>query len=223
VWDSPAVNNSYTISYYLQGELLGLLLDLAIRDSTDNTKSLDDVMRYLFAHYAGERGFTRDELVASVRAATGLDFEDFWTRYVSGAEEIPWNDYLDAAGWEVAFNEEPALDTRIGAIPPAVQGGRWRAVATPGSAAAIAGLQTGDELVRIDRHPIVDGSDVTAALRRSTVGTDVVVDVMRQNQPLTIRFRPGSYGRVRAQLRDLTTQTDKMRRIRAGLLRGSER
>jgi len=33
------------MSYYLQGELLGFLLDLAIRDSTDNATSLDDVMR----------------------------------------------------------------------------------------------------------------------------------------------------------------------------------
>src|SRR6185503_6508593 len=89
VWDSPAVNQSYTISYYLQGQLLGFLLDLAIRDSTDNAKSLDDVMRYLFDHYAGARGFTRDDLVASVRSATGLSFEDFWTRYVGGVEEIP--------------------------------------------------------------------------------------------------------------------------------------
>src|SRR6266853_1556080 len=77
-WDSPAINNSYTISYYLQGQLLGFLLDLAIRDSTDNAKSLDDVMRYLFDHHAGERGFTRDDLRKAIRAAAGPDFQDFF-------------------------------------------------------------------------------------------------------------------------------------------------
>ncbi|HEV8511076.1 MAG TPA: PDZ domain-containing protein [Gemmatimonadales bacterium] len=219
VWDSPAVNDSYTISYYLQGELLGFLLDLAIRDSTDNAKSLDDVMRYLFDHFANERGFTRADLVASVRSATGRNFEEFWRLYVSGVSEIPWNDYVKAAGWVVAFSDEAAVDARIGSIPPAVQGGRWRAVATPGSAAAAAGLRTGDELVRINGRPIIDGSDVTAVVRRVGRGDTVVVDVVRDNQPLTIRFQAGTYQRVRARLRDLPARTPKMQRIRDGLVR----
>jgi predicted metalloprotease with PDZ domain len=218
-WDSPAVNNSYVISYYLQGELLGFLLDLAIRDSTDNAKSLDDVMRYLLDHYAGERGFTRDELVAAVRSATGHDFEEFWRLYVSGATEIPWDDYLSSAGWEVVFTEAPDVDARIGSIPPAVQGGRWRAVAAPGSAAERAGLRTGDELVRINRRSVIDGTDVTAAVRAIGPSAEVVVEVVREGSPLTIRFEAGTYNRVRAQLRDLPAPTAKMRRIRAGLLR----
>ena len=218
VWDSPAVNDSYVISYYLQGELLGFLLDLAIRDSTDNAKSLDDVMRYLLVHYAGERGFTRDELVGAVRSATGHDFAEFWRLYVSGATEIPWDDYLRAAGWSVAFTDVPDVDARIGSIPPAVQGGRWRAVAAPGSAAEAAGLRTGDELVRINRRSIIDGSDVTAAVRAIGPRAEVVVDVVREGRPLTIRFFAGTYNRVRAQLRDVAGPTPKMRRIRAGLV-----
>src|SRR5258706_8377408 len=139
-WDSPAINNSYVISYYLQGEVLGFLLDLAIRDSTDNQKSLDDVMRYLLAHYAGERGFTRDELVAAVGSATGgHDFTEFWRRYVSGADEIPWNDYVRAAGWEGVFTNTSAVDARIGSSPPPVHGRRRRARASPGRAAQAAG------------------------------------------------------------------------------------
>jgi predicted metalloprotease with PDZ domain len=219
VWDSPAVNDSYTISYYLQGELLGFLLDLAIRDSTDNAKSLDTVMRFLGDRYSGAHGFTRDDLIATVRKATARNFEEFWRRYVSGVEEIPWNEYLRAAGWEVSFSEEPAVDGRIGSIPPAVQGGRWRAVALPGSAAAAAGLRTGDELVRINGRTIIDGTDVTAVVRTIGRGATVVVQVVRDSQPVTIRFAAGTYQRVRARLRDLPAQTDRMRRIRAGIVR----
>jgi predicted metalloprotease with PDZ domain len=222
-WDSPAVNNSQVISYYLQGELLGFLLDLAIRDSTDNAKSLDDVMRYLLDHYAGERGFTRDELVAAVRSATGRDFEEFWRLYVSGATEIPWDDYLRAAGWTVVFTETPDIDARIGSIPPAVQGGRWRAVATPRGAAEAAGLRTGDELVRINGRSVIDGTDVSAAVRAVGPRAEVVVEVVRDGRPFMIRFSAGTYNRVRAQLRDVPTPTARMRRIRAGLVRGLAR
>jgi predicted metalloprotease with PDZ domain len=220
-WDSPEVNNSYTISYYLQGQLLGFLLDLAIRDSTDNAKSLDDVMRYLFDHYAGERGFTSDEVRAAIRTAAGPDFQDFWRRYVSGTTEIPWDDYLKAAGWSARFVEQAAVDARVGSITPAVQGGRWRAVAIPGSAAAAAGLVTGDELVRINGRDIVDGSDVSAVVRGVSAGRAVTIHVIRGGQPVTIRFTAGTYLQMRAVLIDLPEQTDRMRRIRASLVTGN--
>jgi predicted metalloprotease with PDZ domain len=220
-WDSPEVNDSYVISYYLQGQLLGLLLDLAIRDSTDNAKSLDDVMRYLFDHYAGERGFTSDDLRTAIRTAAGPDLRDFWRRYVSGTTEIPWDDYLKAAGWSVGFSEQPAPDARIGTLTPAVQGGRVRAVAIPGSAAAAAGLVTGDELVRVNGRDIVDGSDVTAVVRGIRPGGAVTIQVMRAGQPVTMRFSAGTYNQVRAVLIDLPDQTDRMRRIRSGILAGN--
>jgi len=220
-WDSPEVNNSYAISYYLQGQLLGFLLDLAIRDSTDNAKSLDDVMRFLFDHYAGERGFTSDELRAAIRTATGPHFEEFWRRYVSGTTDIPWDDFLKAAGWRVSFTTQTATDARIGSIAPAVQGGRWRAVAIPGSAAATAGLVTGDELVRINGRDIVDGSDVSAVVRSVAAGRPVTIQVARGGLPVTIRFTAGTYQQMRAVLTDLPEQTDRMRRIRAGIVTGN--
>ncbi len=205
VWDSPEVNNSYTISYYLQGQLLGFLLDLAIRDSTDNAKSLDDVMRYLFDHFAGERGFTSQEVRTAIRAAAGPDLQDFWRRYVSGTVEIPWDDYVKTAGWAVRFVEQD----------------RWRAVAIPGSAAEAAGLVTGDELVRINGREIVDGTDVSAVVRSVSAGRPVTIQVMRGGQPVSIRFTAGTYRQMRAVLTDLPEQTDRMRRIRASLLTGN--
>jgi predicted metalloprotease with PDZ domain len=221
VWDSPKVNDSHVISYYLQGQLLGFLLDLAIRDSTGNAKSLDNVMRYLFDHYAGERGFTSEDLRTAIRTAAGPDFRAFWRQYVSGTSEIPWDDYLKAAGWSVRFSEQPAADARIGTLTPTVQGGRMRAVAIPGSAAAAAGLVTGDELVRVNGRGIVDGSDVTAVLRGVRPGGLVTIQVMRAGQPVTIRFTAGTYRKVGAVLTDLPDQTDRMRRIRAGILAGN--
>ncbi|HEV8399382.1 MAG TPA: PDZ domain-containing protein [Gemmatimonadales bacterium] len=220
VWDSPAVNNSYSISYYLQGQVLGFLLDLAIRDSTDNSKSLDDVFRYLFDHHAGEKGFTAEDLRNAVRTAAGVDLREFWRRYISGTTEIPWDDYVKAAGWSVRFVEKTAVDARIGSITPAVQGGRWRAVAIPGSAAEAAGLVTGDELVRINGRDIVDGSDVSSVVRSVSAGRPVRIDVIRNGQPVTIRFSAATYQEMDAVLTALPEQTDRMRRIRSSLLTG---
>jgi predicted metalloprotease with PDZ domain len=107
VWDPPEVNGGYSISFYNQGQQLGLLLDIAMRDSTDNRRGMDDLMRLLFARYAGERGYTGAELRAAVNELTGRDFSAFFGRWVSGAEEIPWNDFLSRIGWRVELSGTP--------------------------------------------------------------------------------------------------------------------
>ena len=81
----------------------GVLLDLAIRDATDNRKSLDDVLRRMNEEYA-QKGKFYDEsngIRAVVEEVAGKSFEDFFRRYVSGTAEIPYNDFLSIAGLEL--------------------------------------------------------------------------------------------------------------------------
>jgi predicted metalloprotease with PDZ domain len=93
----------HSISYYNKGQILGVLLDLAIRDATDNHKSLDDVMRRMNAEYAQQGKFYDDSAAirAVVEEVSGKSFADFFNRYVSGTDEIPYNDFLHIAGLEL--------------------------------------------------------------------------------------------------------------------------
>lgn len=91
---------SRSISYYNKGDILGALLDLAIRHATDNHKSLDDVMRLLDDDYAKRGKFYDDSdgIRRAVEEVSGKSFKDFFARYISGTQEIPYNDFLDLAG-----------------------------------------------------------------------------------------------------------------------------
>ncbi|HXX71906.1 MAG TPA: hypothetical protein VEI55_06395 [Candidatus Acidoferrum sp.] len=93
----------HSISYYNKGQILGLLLDLAIRDQTDNGKSLDDVLRRMNQEYARQGKFYDDSagIRAVIEEISGESFADFFRRYVAGTEEIPYNNYLSVAGLEV--------------------------------------------------------------------------------------------------------------------------
>jgi predicted metalloprotease with PDZ domain len=95
-----------SISYYDKGQILGVLLDLAIRDATDNHKSLDDVFRLMNERYARQGKFYDDSngIRAAVEEVAGKSFEDFFRRYVSGVDEIPYNDFLAVAGLELKAN-----------------------------------------------------------------------------------------------------------------------
>jgi predicted metalloprotease with PDZ domain len=92
-----------SVSYYGKGQILGVLLDLAIRDATDDHKSLDDVMRRMNADYAQQhKSYPEgDGIRAAVEAVAGKSFEDFFRSYVSGTAEIPYNDFFGAAGLEL--------------------------------------------------------------------------------------------------------------------------
>ena len=63
-----------TISYYDKGPAVGLLFDFKIRQATNNKKSLDDVMRFLYKEYyqKKKRGFTEEELKNAFESVAGV-------------------------------------------------------------------------------------------------------------------------------------------------------
>jgi predicted metalloprotease with PDZ domain len=99
-----------TISYYEKGPVIGLILDLAIRHATENSKSLDDVMRFLYWRYYKElhRGFTDAEFQQACQhiAGTALSRE---FEYVNTTRELDYSRYLTWAG--LTLTEETDLST----------------------------------------------------------------------------------------------------------------
>ncbi len=92
-----------TISYYDKGCALGMLLDLKIRHESDNSKSLDDVMRTLYNVYykEKERGFTDEEFRDVCEEIAGCSLSEIFDVYVSTTEKVDYNKYLNYAGLEI--------------------------------------------------------------------------------------------------------------------------
>jgi predicted metalloprotease with PDZ domain len=105
-----------SISYYDKGQIIGVLLDLAIRDATDDHKSLDDVLRRMNDEYARQGKFYNDSegIRAVIEEVSGKSFEDFFRRYVSGTDEIPYNDFLGIAGLELKKDGDEGADSGVG-------------------------------------------------------------------------------------------------------------
>jgi len=72
----------YSISYYTKGQVLGDLLDILIRDRTNNEKSLDDVLRTMNTEFAKQGKTYRDSLDVERTAekVAGGSFEDFFSQ-----------------------------------------------------------------------------------------------------------------------------------------------
>jgi predicted metalloprotease with PDZ domain len=114
-----------SVSYYNKGQLLGLGLDIVMRDATENRASLDDVLRRMNQEYAQKGRFYPDstgirdvaeEVVRDAAPSAKIDLGDFFARYVAGTDELPLADWLSRAGLTLritgerrgAAGEEPA-------------------------------------------------------------------------------------------------------------------
>lgn len=92
----------FSVSYYAKGQILGALLDILIRDKTNNAKSLDDVMRLMNDEFAKKnRPYNGSaDIEASVEKVAGDSFADFFRRYVAGTDPLPYAEILRLAGLE---------------------------------------------------------------------------------------------------------------------------
>jgi len=110
-----------SISYYNKGQILGVLLDVLIRDAMDNRKSLDDVMRYLNENFAKRGRFYDDSagIQAAAERVAGRDFADFFRRYVAGTDELPSAEILALAGMKLTWRQEQRRIAEIQENPAA--------------------------------------------------------------------------------------------------------
>lgn len=107
VWDGPYMGRPGTVSYYLKGECLGLLLDILIRDATGNEKSLDDVMRSLYAQCMDSgAGFGENDIRDTCSKVAGRSMDEFFDAYVYGTEDLPVASVMPKAGLLVKVTGE---------------------------------------------------------------------------------------------------------------------
>jgi predicted metalloprotease with PDZ domain len=219
-WVHPRDGTGY--SYYPKGSLAGLLLDITIRDASDNRGSLDQVMRELYrTTYKRGRGFTSQEFWDAVRrAANGRAFDDFARRYVDGREPYPWPEALRTIGLAMERDSVP----RLGVSTTGDATGVVRVTeVVPGGAGALAGVRAGDVLLRVGDIDVRDadfGAKFRTAYAGQRSGAPLAMVVRRGEQTLTLDARlvyaPGA-----PRISEDPSAPARAVRLRNGILRGT--
>jgi predicted metalloprotease with PDZ domain len=223
-WVHPTDGTGYI--YYPKGSLAGFMLDVLIRDASDNHQSLDSVMRTVYtATYKKGRGFTASDWWGTVsRVAGGKSFADFNRRFVDGREAFPWDSILPLAGLRVV--SDSVREPRLGIASTMDSAGNVRIMQVePGSAAATADLQPGDVLVSLAGIPVTaDDFGVQFRARYASPGgaTDstVAVVVRRGGRTITVRVPLQFRTRIVHRVAPDPQATPKAARIRNGILHG---
>ena len=238
-WNRSDNANNNSIDYYNKGQLIGTVLDLEIRNRTGNQRSLTDVFFYLMKNHGlpkpgfeEKRGF-RDavELTTRLTAPSNADFGEFFSKYVSGTEEIPWNTFLSHAGLmldEKKAAARPYIGITTGNTVPTFgffnpvqtvlpQGQIAITNVSPGSPAQEAGLDVGDLLIGMDGER-VDAASFNDRVSEKRIGASVVFTIMRRDQVRSIAVKIGSEEPVTYSIKARPDATEMQKKIFASWL-----
>jgi predicted metalloprotease with PDZ domain len=193
--DENSANSS--ISYYLKGSLVCMLLDMEIRRQSDGARSLDELLRLLFARYPIEGpGIPEDGAVLAaldeLLGGKAEAFRRFFARYLAGTEELDYARGLAVVGLEPRWSRS-GPEAWLG-LNLKRQGERTLvAAARADGPAYAAGVYADDELLALDGWR-VNEERLSARLDERSPGETVRLTLFRGDAllelPVTLAVAP---------------------------------
>jgi predicted metalloprotease with PDZ domain len=209
-----------SISYYNKGELLGVLLDLRMRELTDGKQSLQTLFRWMNQQYAKRGKFFDDTegVLNAVETLTGADFRPFFADYVSGVREIPWDSFFAPVGLHVVTSDLLYADPGFDVVqkfdrPPTIVRVR------PGTDADKAGVKADDEVISINGAK--PGRDFGQEIEKLGPGATIHIAVRREGERLEFQWRLEGRKMRFYEITDLPSITPEQRRARLQWLSGT--
>jgi predicted metalloprotease with PDZ domain len=170
-------------SYYFQGAIIGWMLDMEIRKSTRNSKSLDDAMRKLYEKtYVKEgRGYTGREFEEICEELGGKSaIEEIFGARVRGHEPVDFNRYLGYAGLTLGTKSKGTSSFK-GYLGVKVKGDSGKIVVASklfSTPAAECGIAAGDEIIALDNLR-VDASTLGFYISNKKPGEKISILISR--------------------------------------------
>ncbi len=205
-----------SVSYYTKGQVLGVLLDILIRDRSENEKSLDDVLRSMNEEFARKGRGYRDSLDVRLTAEkiAGGSFEDFFQKYIAGAEPLPYQRVLALAGLELRTEERkrPALG--------------FSARRDESGALVVRGVDAAEQTgLRVDDVITSwNGAEPPRSPERWVYGQKkgslLRLGVRRDENNISVDLRVGEIVEIAYRVTEVERASEKAKQIREGLLRG---
>ena len=209
-----------SVSYYNKGELLGIMLDLAVREASHGQASLREVLQWMNLNYAQKGRFFNDSegVREAAESVSHADLTSFFTRYVAGTDEIPWDDFFRSVGLGVEEIPNAVADAGFSASRN-FDGPMSVSEVTPGSAAERAGLRVGDIIAEFQGKAA--GQESREELLGLSPGDTLRLKVRsRRGDERELKWKVGSRQEISYSLIDLDPVTPQQRARRVAWLKG---
>ncbi len=214
--DENSINSQ--VSYYDKGAILGLLLDLEIRKRSGGTKSLDDVMRYLYSEFfKKERNYTPEDFQKACEATAGGSLEEFFRKYVRGRDELDYNASLEAVGLKVETTTlgeggKPIERMYFGADTNWTENRLMVRRVYAGSPAYDQGLNAGDQIIALNNMRVTK-EFFDARMAEKKPGDLINLTIFRADDLSTLLIKLGSRTDGSYRIVPLPTQTEAQKAL----------
>ncbi|HMQ70382.1 MAG TPA: peptidase M61 [Ignavibacteria bacterium] len=205
---TPEYEDQY-INVYQKGALIGMCLDILIREESNGQQSLQDVINKLIQKYGKNNPFKDDELFGEIEALTSPKIREFLDTYVAGPNKIPYNEIFAKVGFNIEKIPYEAANTSGLAMGFNQETYRLKVVNTGPAGNKFMedlGIKIGDELVSVNGVAITfqNARGIFGSQKNKIkIGDELVIEVARPQAG-------GSYDNIKlkATVKETSTKYD---------------
>ncbi|SDR70592.1 peptidase M61 [Gramella sp. MAR_2010_147] len=103
VMSKNILTDEYKDSYYnvyQKGALIGMALDIRLRELSGGKMGILDLMKKLNSKYGKDKPFDDDQLISDIVELTYPEIQEFFDTYITGTTPIPYDEFFAKAGIE---------------------------------------------------------------------------------------------------------------------------
>ncbi|TJY33947.1 M61 family metallopeptidase [Pontimicrobium aquaticum] len=156
--DEPYASQYYNV--YQKGALIGMCIDILIREGSNGNRGILSLMKELSMKYGKNKPFEDDKIIDEIVAMTYPSLQEFFDNHVIGNTPIDYNKFFENVGLHIAESKVKANYLMINGTPIVSGNGQtgtifFTALAEQNSFWAEQGVKANDVI------KMVDGKEVT--------------------------------------------------------------
>ncbi|MDA6071262.1 PDZ domain-containing protein [Flavobacterium sp. AC] len=173
------------LNVYQKGALIGMCIDIIIREKSNGERGILDLMHKLANEYGVEKPFNDNELFAKITELTYPEVGEFLNKYVAGTTPIPYDFYLAKVGVTKASEKVPASIFIKGQTP----------YIGVDPATKIISVRPDVDLNVFFTNLKLKAGDVIVAVNGKTYNLDNIYDLIsesenwKENDPITLKIK----------------------------------
>ncbi len=225
ILEEPYASNY--INVYEKGALIGMCIDILMREASNGNRGILSLMKELSTKYGKNKPFEDDKIIEEIMAMTYPSVGDFLKKHVVGTTPINYNEFFDKVGLTVSSEKvETTYIQNSGALIVAGDAGKgvifFTELVSENSFWADNGAQPNDVIVEVNgtKLTIQNANNVLGGTLQWKEGDDVEVKLDRAGQEVIIKTKLTKSYTKGKKLKPVDNATAEKIALREAWLRG---
>src|SRR5690606_12999509 len=211
---------------YEKGALIGMCMDIIIREQSQGEKGILWLMKELSQEYGMDKPFKDDELFDNIVALTYPQVKAFIDNHIKGEQPIDYTVFFDKVGLEITIDQMPTNFFLHGQMPYIDVNPQTKAIfvrkTTLNSSMVALGLQTGDIIKEVNDTPFTLESIQNVIMQSMTWQEDTEINLIveRDAEQLELKGKLGTPKIESEKIVEKQDATEAQKSLRHSWLKG---